>query len=398
MSCSKKLVSTYHYDIKDIPLIDLYQEAYICDDALLYAPYHYVADLFYEQIVRVNVHFLNSESRSHNYKEAEGVRLVTELLHNANERLIKNFRMNLPVGNETAALNPMYQYQLWQADEDEDGIYFHYDDELCFFANKGKYRNNYHMDVIDNYAIGLDSVINIFIMPHIPKKKRTAKYKVTQTGVALGHGLKIAGLYESGKESWEFATLLNHEIGHILGLHHTWSSNDGCDDTPRHANCWGPTDKKPCIDISNNLMDYNNSQMAITPCQIGRIHKNFNDLSSDQRSLIVKQWCDYDSSSAIEIITEEHWKSAKDINRDIRIMHGGQLIISCRLHMAEGAKIIVEPGGLLTLDHATLHNDCGGQWGGIEALQRGKMRGLVVRTDGSEIRDVGRRDLTSDLQ
>ena len=56
-----------------------------------------------------------------------------------------------------------------------------------------------------------------------------------------------------------------HELGHSLGLLHTWNQDDGCDDTPRNAGCWGDT-------CSNNMMDYNASQSALTACQLGIIH------------------------------------------------------------------------------------------------------------------------------
>jgi hypothetical protein len=98
--------------------------------------------------------------------------------------------------------------------------------------------------------------------------------------------------------------LLNHEIGHMLDLAHTWDEDDKCDDTPMgfeyytqkdcdlliNANCWRHSDNsyngKPCpgeIDpcndwahVSNNVMDYNEERTSFTMCQVGRMENNLN--------------------------------------------------------------------------------------------------------------------------
>lgn len=85
------------------------------------------------------------------------------------------------------------------------------------------------------------------------------------------------------------ATLIAHEIGHNLGLRHTWNQNDRCDDTPMNPyhrdrsatsfQCWAlnePANGK-CDEIekcSNNMMDYNAYQNALTECQVAQIHYN----------------------------------------------------------------------------------------------------------------------------
>ncbi len=66
--------------------------------------------------------------------------------------------------------------------------------------------------------------------------------------------------------------VLNHEIGHTLGLHHTWNSSDdifydnNCSDTPINDNCWNlDEDDDECdeiMEVSNNVMDYNWNKLA----------------------------------------------------------------------------------------------------------------------------------------
>jgi len=359
-----------------------------CNDFNAYQPGPETQELILFHELRVNFHFLNTVDKAYNYTENEGKQLVKELIKNANDRLEKNRKMRLPIGNNTPVYDPGYRYVLHEQATHDGGIYFHYDDKLCFFANKGKYKNNYSSAVIDKYAIGLDSIINIFVMPHIPQKMRSKTYKTSRTGVALGNGLKIAGLFESGKPSWAFGTLLNHEVGHILGLRHTWNSNDGCEDTPMHSNCWAPTGEKPCIHASNNLMDYNNSQMAITPCQIAKIHKQFNAIHSTQRKLLVKQWCDYIPDKPIIIEGDIIWNGARDINRDILIEDESSLTIKCRMHMAKGAKIVVQPGAVLNLYNSHIHNNCGDKWGGIELIRKGNKLAKLNAVGQIQLEDV----------
>ena len=69
---------------------------------------------------------------------------------------------------------------------------------------------------------------------------------------------------------WNASGLLRHELGHALGLYHSWSG-DNCNDTPNNPNCWDNT-QPGCNPNSNNTMDYNVSQDALTRCQINTVH------------------------------------------------------------------------------------------------------------------------------
>ena len=386
INCSQKINTLRVTDISEfITTKSTSNNEPACLDQLAYSPC-IISEFVDTRFLRVNVHFMNTLDGKNNFGEQASEKYVSQLLRNANLRLRSNHQMNLPQGNTTENCQPHYQYVLDRG-TDGKGIYHHYDDELCFFANKGKHRNNYDREVINKYAIDLDSVINIFAMPHIPKEIRSENYKPTRTGVALGNGLKIAGLFETKKKAWEVATLLNHEIGHILGLRHTWNSNDGCEDTPRNANCWASEGTGECELGSNNVMDYNSSQMAWTPCQLGTIHKSFNQLESSQRKLLIRNWCDK-SKTPLSIDRDMHWIQALDINQDVIIKSGRTLTVSCRVHMAANTSITIEPGATLMLDGARLHNDCGNTWNGIQIMSHKKTNGELLASSDAVVEDT----------
>ncbi len=363
-----------------------------CDDALAYAPYASEKAWTDHRKIRVNFHIMNDTIGDKNFPDTEETYIYfKKLLENANERLSNNRKMNLPVGNDTPNLKPKYSYVLTPNTQakDDKGIYFHYDNDLYYFVNKGKNRNNYSKDVIRKYGKHVDSILNVFVLPHHPDSIASKTYGAFGTGIALGTSVKVAGLYDGKLKFWDYATLLNHEIGHVFGLNHAWTKSDGCNDTPSHPNCWGPNGKAPCDGevVSNNVMDYNANQMAITPCQLGRVHRKIAKESSKKRGLVIPNWCDPVVDKTIIIDRHVEWSGAKDLRKDIVILPDASLTVSCRLSLARGRKIVVKKGGQLILNGGRIHNACGDRWGGI-LIEKNKEKPALIKNGEVILEDM----------
>ncbi|MCB0704263.1 MAG: hypothetical protein KDC34_03100 [Saprospiraceae bacterium] len=362
-----------------------------CNDYSSYAPDTMHLDHSPMKYIRVNVHFMNSADSTNNFDEEAGVTYALGLLKAANYDIETNDKLFLPYGNDLPNLPPQYRYVLTPRENDpgDDGIYFHYDDELYYYIVRGRDRNRHKTEVIKKYGVQLDTVLNIFLMPHHPDSTASPTYKASQCGIALGDAVKVAGGWESGPDFWQVRMVLNHEVGHIYGLSHTWAYNDGCDDTPRNPQCWNRTDEPPCdTAASNNLMDYNAYQRAWSPCQIGKIHYTMSNLNSKSRRYLVPNWCTLHEDKHIFIQDSVHWQSMKDLEGNLTIQRGGILQISCRVAIPPGGKITVQPGGKLILDNCLLHNSCGEMWDGIEIQEQGKYKGEVVFVGEPVIQDV----------
>ncbi len=324
--------------------------------------------------IRMAFHFFNNEEGTINFKEDKGQEVVSILLDVANKRMHANDKMKLPLGNDTPVYDTHIRYKLYRSEEGR-AIFYHSDPSPPYFYKKSKKSNIYDRDVVNEYAFKPDSILNVLILPFDPEYLQNGKERAELTGVALGTSIKLPGLFQSGRPVWDYAGNFNHEVGHVLGLRHAWSKYDHCNDTPIHDNCWKETQHPPCDHTtSNNLMDYNAHQSAITPCQIEKMHATLSNPNQRASGLVIENRCSKQQGIS-EISSWIKWIQPVVIDKDIVIKTDGLLLLGDEVSFASGVSIKIEKGGTLVIKSTTLGGSCG-PWGGIYKHPKGLVFGL----------------------
>jgi len=403
-SCAPTLKKQYIREMKGLARLDVPQEYdrhSPCNDKLNYIPDVEKLNHTPSRHIRINFHFMLSEKGEGNFKGEHGVNFAKNMLVGANMNLYKNKKMNLPPGNDTPVIPQRYKYIITPRPNvpGDDGIYFHYDDDLYWMVGKkGKDRNIFEKEVFEKYGVQKDTVLNIFVMANHPDSLKSPTFKVGNRGIAFGNWVKMGGWYNLCVDSkgndilqghYAVTKNLHHEIGHCLGLRHTWRGNDGCDDTPRNPGCWVKSKDAPCnVNWSNNVMDYNAYQSSWSPCQLGTAHYNMSKNGKTIRKLLKPTWCKLKKDYQVTIEEDIVWNGSKDIEGHIVIKDEASLTIRCRVALPKAAKIIVYPKGRLILDGATLENNCGALWKGIEVWTFGNDSGKVEFFNSPTIQNV----------
>ena len=156
----------------------------------------------------------------------------------------------------------------------------------------------------------------------------------------------------------------------------------------------GFTAHPPCRDAaSNNLMDYNAYQRAMTPCQIGTVLANLARERHNLRRCLEPRWCVPQPGSAVTIRDSVAWTGARDLEGDVTVEAGGILYLpNARISLPAGARLTVRLGGRLYLDGTRLHNACGYPWQGILVENRGDQRGEVIELAPAIVENVPGQD------
>ena len=371
-----------------------------CRDPLNYAPNPDYPDHYPYKTIKVNFHIIRNNEGKGNFSEEQGRRYIASAMNSANQNLAKLQKMKLPIDNDIPVIKANINYELTPDPNipGDDGIYFHNDDDYYFIINRGKDKNNYDRDVFEKYGVQKGEVLNVILQDMHLDSLKSKTFKPNTNGIAFNTWIKGGLWYHAVKDTiikngkpvvpnkYGPPKQLNHEIGHVFGLRHSWR-RDGCEDTPDHANCWNSKGVPPCVVASNNMMDYNPHRSALTPCQIGTWRMNATR-NETKRKLLKKTWCAYNPAKTIKIKDEVEWNDCKELQGDIIIEPGAKLTIRCKVALAKGAEIVVKPGAFLLLDGAEIYNDCGDEWAGIRTMKEKKQVGRVKYARMSKLLNV----------
>lgn len=260
-----------------------------------------------------------------------------------------------------------------------------------YFYNNSTYFNATTPDTFINHHFSTvptaKNVINCFIVKNIGVDAGGFQsiHTPTNTPITVSKGRKSENMTGEWLGSyWYWAEHLPHELGHALGLNHTYQQGGCCSESssgielledvfftpfqyeqPCPNNDKSMTWDSPTDFCTNNLMSGNKENVFISPLQAGRMHRQL-------RMGNIRNFAYGYSSFPHNITNNEIWDFTYKSYNDIIVKQGATLTIQCRLEMVKEAKVIIEPGAKLIVDGGiiTSSRSAGstqeGFWQGVE--------------------------------
>lgn len=216
------------------------------------------------------------------------------------------------------------------------GIYYH-DDSEYYLRPGGFWERVFY----DKFGIDKGAVINVFYFLDPENKGYESTNTSTKDGLAA-----VQYIYLTNHQllNWAGAQVLAHELGHCLGLNHTFQKpRPQFDDTyyPDSNRAW-----EDCNDynISNNIMGYNKCRSYFSPKQLGFMHMRL--LTNP---VVMKFLLGSDNLTDPDICITGNitWDFGKFIDRNVVIEPNSTLTIKCTSRFSPNASIIVKRGGKL---------------------------------------------------
>lgn len=261
--------------------------------------------------ISINIHFMLKNDGTGNFTETSdgidpannynGYKFAEDIIQACGQLLANNVEMRYQPTPPVEALETKYSYYL-------NGVFFH--------RNTTDYEASYSpcgflFTARNDYAENVGEALNIFFGKEHPSTSCTyfGGYVVNQHG----HRVTYENYINNNYNWWYYLNLaetINHEIGHNFALLHTIRHScgaccdsiascngiigycdDGCDDTPTWQEIYASGISDPCCwnGCSNNLMDYGaDTDRALTPFQLGKIHQHIEELKKDYKTCSYK--------------------------------------------------------------------------------------------------------------
>jgi len=262
------------------------------------------------------------------------------------------------------------------------GVYYH--DNSDYYI---RYKSHCLGIFYNTYGVNKTSEINVFFY--------------IDTAFSYGGGCAKTNyitMHNNNISSYAAAQLLAHELGHSLGLWHTWERQ--FDDT------FYPDDNTaalPCNNstISNNIMGYNTCGSYLSPKQIGYMHFR---LLSNENGFKYVDCINNAVNDSIIISSNKTINHSTFFDKNVIIRPNATLTIKCKVYLSTSVTITIKPGGRLIIDGGTLTNVCNDEmWGGIfvsgntHLPQTPQNQGVLELKNGAIIENAWNAISTSEL-
>ncbi len=249
------------------------------------------------------------------------------------------------------------------------------------YVKKSKTHNNVRseLDIIANLPASRTDSTMILVYSH---HEISESADVGRRGEAGAYTV----IFWDHDTNWH-AGLMAHELGHCLGLRHTfyvnpWVNGDGLSDTPLDAYVTSangcaplpqgcgcpPSTPYPGNICPENYMGYN-SRKYWSPIQAGVMRRTaiLERKKALQYQVTPPVQVGIPAQGWLDIVNHEVWTSSRTLQTNVRVKSGASLTISGSVGMPVEGVIEGEAGAELILDCGYLYGE-GGFWTGIRLL------------------------------